>query len=31
MDPDHLVLAKVVEPLLTRDAAGNVTGLFVFD
>ncbi len=31
MDPDHLALAKVVEPLLVHDAAGKLTGLFVFD
>ncbi len=31
MDPNHLALAKIAEPLLARDATGNVVGLFVFD
>ena len=31
MDPDHLALATIVEPLLHRDVDGKVTGLFVFD
>jgi len=31
MDPAHLALAKVVEPLLVHDASGKLTGLFVFD
>jgi Stress responsive A/B Barrel Domain len=31
MDPDHLALAKVAEPLLTHDTAGKATGLYVFD
>jgi hypothetical protein len=31
MDPDHQALAKIAEPLLARDAAGNDIGLFAFD
>jgi hypothetical protein len=31
MDPDHLALATIVEPLLRRDVDGKVTGLLVFD
>lgn len=31
MDPDHLALAKVAEPLLTHDAEGKAIELYVFD
>jgi hypothetical protein len=31
MDPDHMALAKVAEPLLTHDPGGKLTGLYVFD